>query len=482
MKTKKTAIETKKTFYSNLRNKLSSVTSQLDKFYGISNSGVFNTTTRDTANKLFSAKKVSSNAAEYVTATADSDAIASPNSIRVKRLASNDMLFSKQITNADLAGIPAGEVKYTFRVRDEEVKDTEPIEKQYKNVDLIVAFDGKETKEGAIKKIANAINANDEINMTASFMKDTSKTGRLTLSSKYSGEEYKMDIAAFNAGADPAKQAVSELLGLSNLGADRNAGDSDVNKAHFRTVSTSDLNSKFSVNGLDIVRSSNTVSDVIPGLTLNFLKVHPDDKPDATIATELDADKVISTVTPLIDAYNEVVKLLSSDKTVLRGDSSLSGLQSQIRSLVTQSIEPLKADKSGTIAKEMAPKFLTDMGFKIAKDGTLSLNDKKKFTDILTSEDGERKIADFFTSENGFASKLNKVIEYITKDDGLIDTRNESFNRQLEVNKTKTTELQTRIDKAAESMRKQYTSLLDSYNKAQNQYSSYGSLIRSSGY
>lgn len=477
MTTKKTALETKQVFYSNLRNKLSSVSSQIDKFYQLKNNGEFNSSFKTTGDKLLSAKKVTSNNEAFVKATADSTAIAGLSSIRVKQLATNDSFVSKRVPLTENAGFKPETLKYKIKVKDDDGDLTAEDGSKYNEVEFEINFTAEDTNETALQKIVKAINGKSDLNFVASYMKDTSSTGRMVLTSRESGEENQIDLN-FLLDDKSNNKAISKLLGLDNLNNDRTSKFDGNTEAKFRVTDVKKLNSELVVNGIEVSRSSNSVDDLLPGVTLNLLKVHTDEDLDVNISTEIDSGKVATNIKNAVDTYNEVVKFLKSDKTMLRSDSAASGLLSQLRTLVTTTIDPAEPDKAGAASEEVAPKYITDLGFKVSSDGSLNLSDTETLSDMLETTGGAEKISHFFNSENGFFARLNTIVESVTKEDGLIDTRRDSFIRQLDYNKKKTDELQTRIDKAAESMRKQYTSLLDAYNKANNQYTALGSLIQ----
>ncbi len=479
MTSKKTALETKQVFYSNLRNKLSSVSSQLDSFYQVKNDGSFNSEFKVTGDKLLNAKKVSSNNEEFLKATADSTATVGLSSIRVNQLATNDSFVSKRVAIGDKSTIAPGTTNYKLKVKNEDGDLTDTDGSKYDNVEFSINFTAEDTNETALKKIVKAINGKADLNFAASFMKDTITTGRMVITAKDSGEENQVDLSFLTKG-DSKNDGISALLGLDNLNKDRTSKSDTNTDAKFRVADVKKLNSELSVNGINVSRDSNSIDDLLPGVTLNLLKVQTAEDIDVNINTEIDSSKVITNIKNAVDSYNEVVKFLKADKEMLRGDSALTGLLSQMRALVTTTITPVEPDKAGAAAEEIAPKYITDMGFKVSSDGSLLMSDTETIDDMLATDGGADKISHFFNSQDGFFAKLNTIIESITKDDGLIDTRRDAFTRQLDYNKTKTTELQTRIDKAAESMKKQYTALLDSYNKANNQYTALGSLMTSS--
>jgi flagellar capping protein FliD len=85
----KAKLEKSSSYYNNLNSRLNSIITQLDKF-----------DTDDVEDK-FTTKKVSSSASEYATASANGEAVDGVNTLKVKRLASADMLISSQLNSTD---------------------------------------------------------------------------------------------------------------------------------------------------------------------------------------------------------------------------------------------------------------------------------------------------------------------------------------------------------------------------------------------
>ncbi|MBL7999672.1 MAG: flagellar filament capping protein FliD, partial [Candidatus Kapabacteria bacterium] len=101
-----------------------------------------------------------------------SAASAGVNTVKVQRMATNDVLVSAQTTLATASGIAAGASAFRISGRD-----------------YSVTFDGTETNEQAIAKIVSAINTDSNKNVTASLVKDTSSTGRLSLTATDTGKD-----------------------------------------------------------------------------------------------------------------------------------------------------------------------------------------------------------------------------------------------------------------------------------------------------
>jgi flagellar hook-associated protein 2 len=136
----------------------------------------------------------------------------------------------------------------------------------------------------------------------------------------------------------------------------------------FASVQTA-VNAEVNVDGLLIKRTSNNVSDVIPGVTLS-LKA-----PTTTAETVVIGNDITGTSTNIqkfVDAYNETHKLIQAQlqsssttdrATTLAGDAALRSLQRSLQSLITSEVTA-----GGTV------RALADLGVKSARDGSLSID------------------------------------------------------------------------------------------------------------
>lgn len=481
LNTKKTTLENKRLYFTRLKSKISDMTSSLDKFFRLDKDKKFDSAFKTTADKLLTARKVTSSDESYVKASADNTSVIGTSSIRVNQLASNDVFIGKQSYNAIDSGIAAGETTYNVKVLNKDYKDGDPIENKYKNIAVKVGFDGTETNELAMKKISNAFNAKSDLNFSVSFMKDTSLTGRLTLTAKNTGEDNKLDLSFFTA-PESTNTGVNDLLGLSNLNSDRTSIDTDKKQASFKVANASDLNSKLNVNGVDVVRSTNTVNDMLPGVTLNLLKVHAETDKDVNLSTVLDGSKIADNIKEAMNSYNDIVKHLNSDKTMSRTDSSVSGLKTQLRSIAYAQIEPKEGTPTDEETAKSTPKNITALGFKMNKEGLLTLDDPSKLEAIIKADGGTERLSHFLNSEDGFFSKIHSVVNGLNERDGVLDVRRKSIDQQLEANKKRTDALENRIDNAAYNLRKEYTQMLKLFNKSNSQYNSMMNMFNSYSY
>lgn len=436
---KKSTLETRRNFFNSLNSKVNSLIGNIDTF------------TAENASDSFKARSVTSSDSSVLTASAETDAILGLNQVFVERLATNDLLISDQLDLSGSFGM-SGTQDFEITVGGE-------------TAIISVDFEGSETNEEAMTKIVNAINNEEDLEVSASVIKNTSSTARLTLTSSETGAENQILFT---------ESALSQKLGFdAGLGSgttDRTVATDT--GAGYQKANYENLDAELTVNGINVTRGSNSIDDLLSGITLNLLKPQEEGDQAVTLTTDVDTDSVADYIQPLLDNYNSIISFLQSNKTIQRTDTIVTTLYTNIRGISSQSV-------SGT---EDDYKFLTEIGIDISSDGRLSIGDKDELEEAL--ENDPQKVANLFTSENSFVAKLNSAIEFLTGDDGLIRSRTLSLNDQIDSTVERTEELEAQIDRQAEALRSEYEDTLRVYLEAQAQYSmlgSYSSSVDTSG-
>lgn len=214
-------------------------------------------------------------------------------------------------------------------------------------------------------------------------------------------------------------------------------------------------NAVFSVNGLSITRSSNTVTDVINGVTFNLAKEGGSTKLKVTANT----DATVSAVTAFVKSYNDAITQVKSltaydaankKAAVLTGDGTIRSIQTQLSALVGENVQNI----AGGISR------LSDIGVSIQKDGSLAL-DSTKLNAALA--DPAKDVAAFFTqttSQNeGIAVRLNTLMTSLIGSNSLISAKTDGINSSIKNLQKQTDTLNLRLEQIEKRYRAQFTSL-----------------------
>ncbi|MGV6857378.1 MAG: flagellar filament capping protein FliD [bacterium] len=209
------------------------------------------------------------------------------------------------------------------------------------------------------------------------------------------------------------------------------------------------------VDGFAVTASSNTVSTVLPGITLELKEVGT-----VQIDTQPDTDGMKDLLNDFVTNYNSLVTTVKSLRDGdLGADGLLLGIEGNIRSqfFVAQDV----AGTSTTVF---------DMGLTFDKDGVLSL-DSSKLNEAL-ADNPDRVRAFFTTAETGYGERIKETLRNYTKSDGLISSRQDTLNDRTSSIDDEKERLNFRLGRTEQRYRDQFTRL-DSVMAQLNSTSSY---------
>ena len=222
-----------------------------------------------------------------------------------------------------------------------------------------------DSSNNSLQGIRDAINA-AQIGVTATIINDGDATNpyRLALSSDSNGSSNSMKISV-SGDAD-----VGTLLAHNP--------DDDAGQNLAETVTAQ--NAVFKVNGVEVSKTSNSVADVIQGVTLNLKKVTAS---PTTLTVAHDKASVSNAVASFVKAYNDLAKTLkdisaydpkTKQAAILQGDGTVRTIQSQLRNTLGAAVVGASGDLT----------TLSQIGVAFQKDGSIAL-DSAKLNSVMES-------------------------------------------------------------------------------------------------
>ena len=232
---------------------------------------------------------------------------------------------------------------------------------------------------------------------------------------------------------------------------------------------------KVTVDGMQYVRSSNTITDIFPGLTLNVLAKSPlgtdgQTPTTASVSIARDTTTLTTNINNLVTAYNDAISMLNvvSDpkSTVdtygasLVGDSTVQTIKHQLRSMFT-------SNSSATGAATSSVSALWQMGFSFDVKGVLSVDSTKlntsltnNFSDVVRAftNNSENSLLTSNTG-NGFAGDAVKTMTDMLGTNGVIKQHSDNATTQNTKYQTDLTNLQTRMDALLVRYQKQFSAM-----------------------
>lgn len=387
-------INTKSQAWTDISTRLSNLTSKLDVL-------------QDEA--TYQTKKVTSSDDTIATISGTSDSMEGSYDLVVKQLATASKITGDVVSKADgTTKISTKDAlgysgKLTITNGATDGSDTA----------LTVEIDVKATD--SLKDIANAINnakdPSDSTGTKGAGLKATIVNNQLVVSSEEMGDR------TLTIGGD-----LKDSLGFKD------------------SQTTRGQNAKFTLDGIEMERNTNTPTDVVDGVTFTLKKADP--TKTITLGLTNDTDKELSAVKDFVSQYNSVMSFLSekmdvgdpskSDNTTgaLAGDSTLISLQSKLQSTVLggKSVNGVSA---------------STLGLSVDRNGTLSL-DEAKFKAQLAKN--PNAVKDFFFKDTstkyatektgtGYTADFKAVLDRYTStksgSEGVISLRKSSYQSEI---------------------------------------------------
>jgi flagellar hook-associated protein 2 len=239
--------------------------------------------------------------------------------------------------------------------------------------------------------------------------------------------------------------------GIASLAFDPSAGVTTM------TQSQTAADAAATVNGLAVTSPSNTLSNIVDGLTLNLstLTTGP-----VTVNVVTDTEALKKTITDFAAAYTALVKLIATDTKydpttkkggILQGDGAATGLQRQMRTLAGAS-----SDASTLFG------HLSDAGLELQADGSMTVNATKLANALGNLAEVKKLFANsdlLDASKDGFGKRFRVITDAMLGVDGALTTKTDGLGKQLDRNQKDQDALQVRLDAIEKRMRAQYTAL-----------------------
>ncbi|MFQ5685571.1 MAG: flagellar filament capping protein FliD [Candidatus Scalindua sp.] len=169
-----------------------------------------------------------------------------------------------------------------------------------------------------------------------------------------------------------------------------------------QTTAGQDL--KVQIDGVNVIRSSNSIDDVITGATLDIARVESGSTVDVNISR--DTDSIKTSVNNFITKYNSVIEFINTEfkfnedldsAGTLSGEGTLSTIKTSIQSIITGTISLLPAGENA----------ISLIGITSDSDGKLTLNDSTFLSEINSDFN---KVKRLFIAEG---TATNSEVTYI---------------------------------------------------------------------
>ena len=265
----------------------------------------------------------------------------------------------------------------------------------------------------------------------------------------YDGTNYRLVITGNKTGADSAI-AFSEG-GTLALGLDKIANQAQEAQ-----------DAEIMIDGISVSNGTNKITTAIPGVTLDLLKVTGTSSVTVKVAEDLDT--VVTNITELVDAYNNIAKFLKSEFTYTKGMNAQASLMGDVsvRNVQTK----LKRIMSGAVSTADEPyTALSRVGITSNKDGTMTVSSTKLKAALAEDLEGVTKLFtvtdsdDSTTNDGVMVTLVRDITQFVQSPGGLLAARQKGIDQSIKQIDSRISTLERSISSYEKGLKRQFAAL-----------------------
>lgn len=301
-----------------------------------------------------------------------------------------------------------------------------------------------DSSNNTLSGIAAAINASKS-GVTASIVNDADGGAYLSLKGA--------------TGAAQAFSLSSDSAGLASFAVDPLSPDTSAMK-----VSSQSQNAKLNMDGVDVERASNEVSDLIAGAKLNLTAVGT-----TTLTSSRPTTAITNAVNDFVDTYNGIVQSIKEQTDpitgVLRADPAAKNLLRALQGLTSKVL-------NGNAAAGV-PNTLAAIGIRTTREGMLEVDDNALTAAMTNNADAVEAMFSYGTSDGIYSAMQSLQLNATSSIYGL-----GASNSNYLKSRTSVTDAQAKLTDQATSMTTRLTQQFSSMNAKVSAYKSTQSFMQ----
>lgn len=308
---------------------------------------------------------------------------------------------------------------------------------------------------------AVAIDVTADDSLTSIASKINASGAEVSAGVVFDGTDYRLQVTGRKTGADNAitfEEGGGLSLGLSDPDNERQLASDAVIK----------------LDDMEIKSATNAITGAVAGVTINVVDVGT-----SVVQVDRDGDSLKAKLNTFVTAYNDVMKTLNTEFSVvsgvtkgrdsLIGDGTLKSLQATLRGVLGKQVE----NGESTLTT------FGSLGLVAQRDGTLMLDDAKYNKAVTDDYEGIASALAGRTDLSGLMTKISDAIEPFSKTDGALRTKIDNLSARNRRIDQQVASMQLRLDKYEESLRRQYAALEQTMGGLQTQSNALSSILSS---
>ncbi|HVP57082.1 MAG TPA: flagellar filament capping protein FliD [bacterium] len=433
LKNDKASLQTKTSVFTDLETKLETLKTAAEAMSGIGSSSAFGL------------KSAVSSDTSVVTCEATAEAVSCSHSVLVTQLAKAHSVVSNRydLSGTTLSAGGAGTKNFSIAVG----QDTYQVS---------VTIAAGDTNQTVLSKIASAIDQATDGKVAASMVEDTPTTGKLSIRSASTGTVGKMTFTDTSG--------LLGTLGVTNGTQATNTAGGYI----YADLGNNELDAIATIDGVQIISSSNTVDHAVEGLTIHLLSAQKTGADPVGLTISTDSASIKTKIESFLNAFNDAFAYLV-DKTkvdtatytraVLAGDYPYISLKLNMRSVMSSNVGA---------PSEMC-RALSQIGITSDKTGNFSITDDGLLSQAISSK--LESVQNLFASDNGVATKLISLLDgYVAANGAIsasktgIDSKISFLNKSIEREQKYATARQKQLQDQYANMREALYALQNTFD------------------
>jgi flagellar hook-associated protein 2 len=400
------------------------------------------------------ARDVTSSQEAKVTASASAEAVPGAHTVFVTQLAKAHTVVSNRydLDGTVLSQAQSGTKTFSITVDGE-------------TYDVSVEISAGESDETVLANIASAITDATEMDVSASVVRDTPSTAKLSVRSASTGTVGAMSFVDTDG--------LLASLGVLN----QSQATDTVGGYVYADLGNNELDAMLTVDGINVIASTNVVDTAIEGLSISLLAEHEDGDAPATLTVEIATETIKSKIADFLETYNETFSYLKT-KTYVDGDTYERGLLSGDYPYISLRMN-LRLSMNAVIQSSSSDHVaLSQIGITSDRSGTFSISDESLLEDVLLSDPDA--VYTLLGSEDGIAATLVSLLDSYTSPGGTISASREGVDSMMNIIDGRIERQEKYISLKEQDLRKQYASLqsaLDTLEMMTSMTSSFSNLV-----
>ncbi len=219
------------------------------------------------------------------------------------------------------------------------------------------------------------------------------------------------------------------------------------------TLGQAALDAMFTLDGVAFTRSSNSITDIIPGVTVTLKKTTAGTP--VSIGAQRPLETIRQTINDFVGVFNTLKRNIAAARTASGGDGTMRILDQQLSNLVSQAV-----------TSDAAINSLSDIGIATGRDGTISVNAVQLEAALTANPDAVEAIFNPVRdgthteiTDPGISLALKSIKDNATSSGGVLDGLKSRLDREAANIATTREKMETREEAYRLRLEKQFGSM-----------------------